>query len=328
MLNAAIVGMGGWGQTLVRSIHGKSDKIAITRGVTRTLSKAADFSAETGIPVTDDFAAVLADPDIGAIVLATPHSQHVGQIAQAAAAGKHVFCEKPLTLTAKDARTAFAACRDNKVLLCVGQNRRFLPGLQKIKGMIDSGEMGTVLQFEANFSGASGFRFQKSPDSWRSTSAESPAGSMTGRGLHMTDLMIYLAGKAESVMAHSQRRVLDIPMDDTTALLIKFEDGSTGFLASMAATAEVWRFGVFGSKAWAELRGHDTLVIRTVGGDETVEDFSGFDIEKAELEAFADAIAGRAAFPVTEEEAVNNIAILEAILKSAKTGAVAKTSEF
>src|SRR5690606_19058906 len=100
---------------------------------------------------------VLADPNIDAIVLATPHSQHVGQIQQAAKAGKHIFCEKPLTLTAADARAAFAACKENNVLLCVGQNRRYLPAARKIKSMIDSGELGTILQFEANFSGGSGY---------------------------------------------------------------------------------------------------------------------------------------------------------------------------
>lgn len=328
MLRAAIVGMGGWGLTLVRSVHGKSEKIAITKGVTRTVSKVADFSAESGIPVTDDFAAVLADPEIDAIVLATPHSQHVSQIQQAAAAGKHVFSEKPLTLTAEDARKAFAACKDNNVQLCVGQNRRFLPAIAKLRGMLDNGELGTILQFEANFSGGSGYRFQKSTDSWRSTSAESPAGSMTGRGLHMTDLMISLGGLATDVVAFSQRRVLDIPMDDSTSLMIKFQSGCTGFLSSMAATGEIWRFGVFCSKGWAELRGHETLAVRMLGEQETVEDFGDFDIEKAELESFADAVAGRAAFPVVEDEAVNNIAILEAILKSAESGKMVSTGDF
>ena len=144
----------------------------------------------------------------------------------------------------------------------------------------------------------------------------------------MTDLMIHLAGTVRDVFAISQRRVLDIPMDDTTALMLRFESGCSGYLGSMAATGEMWRFGCFGSKGWAELRGHHTLAAKPVGGEETVTAFEHVDIECAELEAFADAVAGTAVYPVTEAQAVNNIAILEAILRSAETGELVPTSTF
>ena len=102
MLNAAIVGMGGWGRQLVDAVledgRPKSERIRITRAVTRTPDNAAEFAKRHGLPLTDDYASVLGDPQIHAVVLATPHSQHVGQIEAAAAAGKHVFVEKPLTL--------------------------------------------------------------------------------------------------------------------------------------------------------------------------------------------------------------------------------------
>lgn len=328
MLNAAIVGMGNWGQILVRSVLGRSDKVRFTRGVTRTVAKAQVFGEEAGIPVTDDYASLLTDNGIDFIVLATPHSQHAEQIKQAAAAGKHVFCEKPLTLRAQDARAAFSACAEHNVLLGVAHNRRFLPSAQKLKAIIDDGTLGTVLHFEANFSGSSGYRFEKSPGNWRANDSESPAGSMTGRGLHMTDLMIHLSSTVDTVCAFSQRRVLNIPVDDTTALLMKFNEGATGYLGSLAATGEQWRLTCYASKGWAELRGHATLAVCMIGEEETSETFSDFDIERAELEAFADAIEGRADYPVTAEQAINNIAILEALLKSANSGTFVSTSEF
>ena len=153
----------------------------------------------------------------------------------------------------------------------------------KLKGLIDSGELGKIMHFEANFSGGSGYRFQKSPNSSRSNDVESPAGSMIGRGLHMTDLMIHLGGLAEDVVAFTQRRIFDIPLDDTVSLMIKFKAGCSGYLASMATTGEIWRFGVYGSKGWAEIREHETLAVRPVGGVETIEVFEPFDIERAEL---------------------------------------------
>ena len=103
MIKAAIIGMGRWGQVLVDSVQGKSETIVFTAGVTRTVSRAAHYAERQGFPLGDDYDAVLADPAIDAIVLATPHSQHADQIDKAAAAGKHIFVEKPFTLTSASA---------------------------------------------------------------------------------------------------------------------------------------------------------------------------------------------------------------------------------
>ena len=108
MINAAIVGLGRWGQTLVSSVA-DSGSIRFTRGVTRTVSKAEAFCAERGMTLGDDYSVALADPDIDAVVLATPHSLHLEQMLAAAEAGKHVFCEKPFTMTKADADTGLAA---------------------------------------------------------------------------------------------------------------------------------------------------------------------------------------------------------------------------
>jgi predicted dehydrogenase len=87
MINAAIVGLGRWGQNLVNSVQGKSDKIRFVAGATRTVAKAKDYAAQQGFPLYDDYAKVLADPAIDAIVLATPHTQHAQQVIAAARAG-------------------------------------------------------------------------------------------------------------------------------------------------------------------------------------------------------------------------------------------------
>ncbi len=105
MINAASVGLGGWGRTMVKSVQGKSDRIRFTTGVTRTPARAEEFCREHAIALGDDYARMLADPAIDAVVLATPHTRHGAEIVAAAEAGKHVFCEKPFTLTAAEAET-------------------------------------------------------------------------------------------------------------------------------------------------------------------------------------------------------------------------------
>src|SRR3954471_18226076 len=102
MLSAAIYGLGRWGNTLVESVK-DSEKFRFVRGVSRTPENHEEFSHKTGVRVVSSYGRILKDPQIDAVVLATPHSLHLKQIAQAAKAGKHVFVEKPMTLTRKSA---------------------------------------------------------------------------------------------------------------------------------------------------------------------------------------------------------------------------------
>ena len=147
MIRCGVAGLGRWGRVLIDSVQGKSDRITVTAGVTGRKERAVDYCAEKGIDLRDDFADLLSDPDIDAVVLATPHTQHVDQIIAAAKAGKPVFCDKPLTLTAADARRAAEATNAAGLPLCVGFNRRFLPGMIKLRELAASGSLGTLLRY-------------------------------------------------------------------------------------------------------------------------------------------------------------------------------------
>src|SRR5215471_7370577 len=125
MIEAAIVGLGRWGQTLVAAVQGKSDKLRFTRAVSRNPDRASDIAARHGLEVVGELGSVLTDSSIKAVVLATPHSLHCEQVIAAARAGRAVFCEKPLTLTKTDAVRAIEACREARVVLGIGTDKRF-----------------------------------------------------------------------------------------------------------------------------------------------------------------------------------------------------------
>jgi predicted dinucleotide-utilizing enzyme len=105
-MRAAIVGAGHWGTRLIESVQGGSGKIRIVAAVTRDPAALAPLGKRFGLALTARYADVLADPAIDAVVLATPHSRHADEIAAAAQAGKHVFVEKPFTLTRESAERA------------------------------------------------------------------------------------------------------------------------------------------------------------------------------------------------------------------------------
>ena len=330
MINAAIVGLGRWGQNLVNSVQAKSTKIRFVAGVLRNPEKARDYAEANGIALHSRLEAVLADPRIDAIVLATPHTVHAEQILACVRAMKPVFTEKPFTLTLASAREALRLAAENRVTVAVGYNWRFQPALQQIRAMLSDGRLGKLLHIEGNFCGPSVYRFNK--EHWRQQREEGPAGGMTGRGVHVVDAMLYLAGPVESVHAHSHRRALDYGIDDTTSMLLKFRNGVTAYLGTVIATAETWRMQVFGSKGWAEVGDVEHLttwqmkVCYVEPGNLHVHhkpqlvSFPQISTERAELEHFADAIAERRPLAIAGGDEEHGVAVLEAILESARSG--------
>ncbi len=331
MIRAAIVGLGGWGQNLVASVQGKSDAIRFVAGATRTPEKSRGFADAHGFPLYDRYEKVLADPAIDAVVLATPHTLHAGQIVAAAKARKHVFAEKPFALALRDARTAVRACAESEVTLAIGYNWRFQPALQEIKAMLADGRLGKLLHIEGNFCGPSVYRFER--EHWRQSREEGPAGGMTGRGVHLLDAMICVSGRIESVVAQSSRAVRDFGLDDTTSMLFRFQSGATGYLGTVIATAETWRLQVFGSNGWAEVGGVEhlntwELEVCTIDRENLhlhrrpqVTTFPETSTERAELEHFAQAAEAGRPLAIADGDELHGVAVLEAILESARDGA-------
>ncbi|MBI2510166.1 MAG: Gfo/Idh/MocA family oxidoreductase, partial [Betaproteobacteria bacterium] len=133
MINAAIIGLGWWGRNIVQSVQGKSAKLRFVHGVSKELDAALPIAEANGFTLSDDLEQALADQRVQAVVLATPHSLHAEQIVRVAAAGKPVFCEKPLSLNRADAERAVAACAKAGVPLGVGQNKRFWPSMVELR---------------------------------------------------------------------------------------------------------------------------------------------------------------------------------------------------
>jgi predicted dehydrogenase len=337
MINAAIVGLGRWGQNLVNSVQGKSDKIRFVAGVLRHPENAREYAEKQGLRLESDYSKVLADPSIDAVVLATPHTTHAEQIIAAVTAGKPVFTEKPFTLTSSEAAKALRAAARNIVTVGVGYNWRFQPALQEIRRMLEDGRLGKLLHIEGNFCGPSVYRFPK--EHWRQRREEGPGGGMTGRGVHVVDAMLYLAGHVDTVHAQSYRLALDYGIDDTTSMLFRFASGATGYLGTIIATAETWRMQVFGSRGWAEVGDVEHLTtwemkvcyvdpenLHTHQRPQRVV-FPQTSTERAELENFADAVREGRPLAGAGGDEEHGVAVLEAIMASARTGTVVSVSQ-
>ena len=317
MINAGIVGLGWWGKTLVEAVLGQSDRLHFVRGACRDTAPVAAFAERHGLALSTSLADLLTDQRIGAVVLATPHSLHAEQIVAVAAAGKAVFCEKPLALTRQDAARSIEACRRSGVVLALGENHRFWPNMQEMHRIVASGELGALLHIEGHASNQNAGRFF---GAWRHSSVESPGGGMTGAGIHVLDAFVHLMGPVQSVNAHLVTRKPPPDPTDMLSAMFRFASGATGLFATLRSTPDYRRVHVFGRAGSAEALGDTELVIRR--SDQPMQQlrFSRVDSLRCELEAFADAIVGRAPYPITSDQMLNTIAAFEALTKSAEAG--------
>jgi predicted dehydrogenase len=316
MIRCAIAGLGRWGRALVEAAKA-TPHLGIARAVEADLDAARGFCNERSIALTGDFAEVLSDPTINAVLLATPHSLHRSQVVAAAAAGKHVFCEKPLALRRADAREMFEACRKAGVLLAVGHNRRFWPSMRALRELAANGELGTLLHIEGHNSNENSNAILKG---WRLSPEESPGGGLTGAGLHVLDAFTSLVGPARQVYARLNSREAGPPPLDTTTLAIDFASGVSGTLATIRATPFYWRVHAFGTKGSAEVLDEATMLVRKSGLAPQQLKYPPIDTLAAELDAFADAVEGRHPYPVPEADVLTTLSAFEAALRSIETG--------
>ena len=328
----ALVGMGWWGKKMLAVLQAAPADIRVVRAVEPNVDTVRELCAGQGIPVTGNYADALADPAVEAVVLATPHALHEVQIAEAVAAGKHVFCEKPLALTKAGAVKAVDLCRGAGLVLGMGHERRWEPPVADMLAKADAGVLGRIHQIEANFSHDKFLSLDR--DNWRLKADQAPAGGMTATGIHLLDLSVRLLGPAESVLCICEQLSSDLPQGDTVAAYVKFKAGGTSYVSASLANPFMSRFTVYGAKGWIDIRDKahveapDGWVVTSAmaGGPIATVEVPPAEPVKDNLVSFARAIRGQEAYPITGDHLVNNIALLEAVFASALSGRIERVA--
>lgn len=325
MIRAAIVGLGWWGKNLVNSTA-ESSALRFTTANTRTRQTADAFCREKSLRWTADLNAILRDPAIDAVVFATPHSQHPDQVRRAAAAGKHVFVEKPFALTLAEADQMLEAADRAGIVLAVGFNRRFHPSMTRLREAVHTGRLGTIVTISAEQTALHGLELAAT--AWRAQPNEAPGGAMTAIGVHLVDGMIDLLGPIDTVFANVGRRAA-AHADDTTDVLLTFKTGATGHIFCSTVATPHYRMALYGTGGFAEILSHQMGTFRFIAslpgeafGAAAPEVFEtkGFNMLTAELESFAASIEARRPFPTPLSDIRHGVAVFEAIVRSAAFG--------
>jgi predicted dehydrogenase len=286
---------------------------------------AKDLAADKAFRIVTNLSHALEDPAVEGVVLATPHALHEEQALAVLAAGKELFCEKPLAMTSAGAKRILDACDHAGKVLGIGHERRYEPAFEELQRRLKSGALGKLLLLEANVSHN---LFQRLPVSnWRLDPVHAPAGMMTAVGIHLTDLFVQYAGEADEVCARSAALVLDPPAQDFITTNIVFRSGVRASMTCLSATPYHGRFAAFGETGWIEIistanvdRGKETILVHSDGQDRQHFEYPATDTVRSNFDAWADAVEGLAPYRFSRAQILENIRIFEAIVESSKRG--------
>lgn len=326
-VKVASVGIGWWSGMLADAVA-KTDALEIVSCFTRNSEKRKGFAEKYGCRQAGSYKEILSDPEVEGVLLTTPHTTHRENIEDAAQAGKHVFVEKPLAHTVKDAKAAAAACEKSGVVLSVGHSRRHQTATRRIKTLIDDGTLGTVITAEANLS--YGMALILDDTKWRSNRTDSPGGPLTSLGIHHLDTLAYLLGPIQRISAFSKKLISPVDIDDTVTAIAEFESGALGYVGSNFATPRIFYLNVYGTEAnvFSEAEGA-RLFLQKKGSEERdpLELGETVDILVEEMDEFGRCVRDGDQPEVGGAEGIQAIAAVEAIVNSSNEGRIINLSE-
>jgi len=271
--------------------------IAVTsRDQARADAFAGEFNARRAY---DDFEAMLDDDDVEAVYIATPNALHAEQVVAAAAAGKHVLCDKPLATNVEDARRAVDACQKSGRHLGIMFQTRRHGGMAEAVRLVAEGALGRVLVAEVEMSAG-----RRLPVGWRTDPSLAGLGTLNNIGVHCVDLLRYLLGSEVTEVTCLVDREPGFEIDTTATLLMRFEQGTLAYVNANQSVPQprddVVLYGTEGRFVAANLSrpNREGTVSVLTSGTETVTEASSADAYRLTLEAFSRAIAeGRAPTP-------------------------------
>jgi len=325
-LRVACIGMGWWSDVLADAIQ-RSGKLKIVACYTRSEEKRRAFAAKYNCRAAPGYEAILEDRGIEAIVNTTPNDAHLETTRAAAAAGKHVFLDKPIANTVSEGRAITEACQKAGVVLALGYQRRRESQFRWIRRQIDAGAFGRLVNAEANISRD---RLGKIDlDSWRYTAKGMPGGVMLQIGIHYTDVLEYLLGPIKAVDGRLAQLVLPGDNPDVASLVLEHESGALSTLnASYASASEYYLMNIYGKEASAYYDMHQGLRLLKRGSNGAGPvPCAKNDTFVEELEEFALAARGEGGPEMDGGRATASLAVIRAGIVSAREGRRVEVAE-
>ncbi|MCQ2437325.1 MAG: Gfo/Idh/MocA family oxidoreductase [Clostridia bacterium] len=285
-----------------------------------------------------DAQALVNDPEVDAVYIASPVVLHAEQIRMCADAGKHILCEKPLAGSPEISKAALQYCYDKNVRIATGLMMRFNAGVQAMKKALADGKIGDLVSATLHFT----CWYPDIPGAWRQTKATAGGGAMTDMGVHMIDLLRYISGQeVKRVAAMHETNTFSYEVEDSSCAILQLENGAlctihTNF--NIPDAAAKWRIELYGNRGrligdnvvgQEDMGSVEMISLESVGGYDAVQntdltkpELLPLDLGNAyqrEIESFSDSILNNKPLEVPAEAAIAAQEIIEASYKSNET---------
>lgn len=324
VLRVAILGLGSYGTRVAEAMQG-CKMAKLVGAISGTPAKLKDWQSKYSIPEKncynyENFDSIKDNPDIDAVYVITPNALHHDQVIRVAKAGKHVICEKPMAINAKEGQEMIDACKKANVKLLVGYRMHFEAKTLEIIHMRKAGEFGKIMFFQ----GLSGFTIGD-PKQWRLNRQLSGGGSMMDIGIYSINGSRYMIGEdpvwvsAEETKTNPDK--FKEGVDETIQFQLGFPGGAVASCLSTYTMNNLDRFFLNGQQGFAELQpstGYGPIMGRTHKGELTqphvthqtvqMDEMAGIILQNKQPEV-----------PVDGEEALKDLKIIDAIYQAVKT---------
>jgi predicted dehydrogenase len=325
VLRVALMGLGGYATRVAEAMK-TCTKAKLVGAISGTPAKLNDWRSKYGIPEKncynyESFYNIKNNPDIDAVYITTPNALHHKQVLQAAAAGKHVICEKPMALNAKEGAEMVAACKKAGVKLLVGYRMHFEPKTLEVIRMRTSGELGKI-QF---FQGLCGFRIGD-PTQWRLNKQLAGGGSLMDIGIYAINGARYMVGEEPTWITAQETKTDPVKfkegVDETIQFQMGFPSGAVASCLSTYAMNNLDRFFLNGEKGFAEMQpstGYGPIKGRTNKGELTQPHTTHQTVQMDEMAGII--LDGKQPIvPVDGEEGLRDLKIIDAIYEAVRMG--------
>ncbi len=325
ILRVAIMGLGSYGSRVAKAMVA-CKRAKLVGVISGTPSKVVTWREKYNIPKKncynyDNFDGIKDNPDIDAVYIITPNGLHCEQAIRVAKAGKHVICEKPMGVNAKEGQEMVDACKASDVRLLIGYRMHFEPKTVEVIRMRKAGEFGQPKYFQ----GQSGFVIGN-PNQWRLNKELSGGGAMMDIGIYSINGARYMLGE-EPIWVTAQETKTDPVkfkegIDETIQFQMGFPSGAVASCLSTYAMRHLDRFFMTGDDGWVEMKpstGYGPIKGRTHKGELEQPHITH---QTLQMDGMAQIIFEgiEPIVPVDGEEGVKDMKIIDAIFLAAKTG--------
>lgn len=279
---------------------------------------------------TSSFEELVHNPDVDAIALVTPNHLHAAQLRTAAAAGKHVFVEKPIANTVAEAREMIKLMRSGGLVLMTGHNTRRRRVFRRAKHLLQEGVLGKIVSVEANLSRPAGL--QPGLPAWKADPTKCALLPMMQLGIHFIDTISYLLQPVQRVSCFAANTLMSGPVFDATAAILQLESGIPVSLTSYYVSADAYFLRIYGTEGTLHCfptRMKLELLRNGELAETREEDFSAEGAESyiLQMREFGECVRTGKTPETGGEEGLRALAVIEAMVASVTKRSVVEIDE-